>query len=450
MPYPLGIEIRPEKGPLAKRLFAQDLITHVQVSAPALWRPKDLENLPKDLPLILHSTFLNTMGKNDWKLLRKAAKIIRALKPIAVVEHFGSFISATGTKTAVHYPKNKKNAAQAVKNLTRWQDLLGINLYIENLPITDSPENYLRSFQKTLTEADLHAAIDLPHLILSFQKMGKTKNDLRKFLKSLSPQQIHVSGIRLNKKELDDNHLAIDLDLPRFIEELGMKPKYVTVEQSQDLSENYLEKRITAIQKGVQVKTRSFFQKDLISPSELEMSHRLAVERAKGFGLGTAQRQGLKSVLSGSLLQTFESQYPFMYPLSSLARSGGQMHLDDLLTRASQVIFSGMGFESWYGMHNQTGVVFAIKTQEQKLFFDFASTEVLTKPPKGFRKLLKIKSKEGESLEIFTSSPQRRRNAYEKIHSHSKAPKTNQIGQRSPRQRTRGLSPLSQVVGGTR
>jgi uncharacterized protein (UPF0276 family) len=406
---PLGIEFRPESSASARRLFSQNLIDHVQVSLPAGWEPSTLKTLPPGLPLYVHSTFVNVLGSNDWTALKSAARRLRALRPKAVIDHFGTFIDPDGRKHGVRFDARtgatKSAERQAADNINRWRDLLGCPVYLENIPVSSGVRSYFSTLLSVAKRTAAPCALDLPHLIISFNAAGLSPAEMEQTARAIDPIQVHIGGLSILPGRIEDNHKTISPWLMGTITKLGLKPKLVTIEQSDQLPRRYLEERVRRIQSGRWGVSPDFGARRQ-TRSEHQFSEDLAKERASAMGISTPQRvPGTHGrSLRTTLLGTVEANYPFVYPLASLRVASKRNTADDVIGTLAHVLQVYKNFGFWYRDARRQRIYLVVSKGLERRILDFDREIEIFRLPKGARNGYNLTTKDKHAVAVFTST----------------------------------------------
>lgn len=409
---PLGIELQPASIDLALKLFSQGLIDHVQISAPSGWSPALLDRLPDGLPLCVHSLFLNVLGDNDWTLLATAAKRIKRLKPLAVVEHFGTSIDAKGAKHAVSFdPSPSKASAQirlAVSNLKRWKRLLGCPVMLENIPVDRGVQGYFYAYQRVAQAAGTPCSLDLPHLIVSFNASGFSYQSTLDAVARLNPEHVHIGGVQISSDRIEDNHKLISPWLLRVLESARIRPRMITLEQSDQLPSSYVEKNVRLIQHGLwgavpdldaRRKTRT----------GAEFSDFLASGRAAAWGVATARRRrpAAGKPFQSRLLGVAESHYSYVYPFASMKQASGEMAVDDAVESLAMILQLSRDFGSWYFDGAGEKVYIRVSRGGASRILDFDGEIEIDQIPKKSHKEYTIRTRDKSEVTVFTVNAQR-------------------------------------------
>lgn len=420
-PVPLGIELQPASIDLALRLYAEGLIDHVQISAPSGWSPSLLYRLPRGLPVCVHSLYLNVLGANDWTLLASAAKRIKRLKPIAVVEHFGTSVDAKGGKHAVSFdPAPSRARAQirlAISNLKRWKRLLGCPVMLENIPVDGGIQGYLSAYRSTAESASTPCSVDLPHLIVSFNASGLPFKSMLDALKRMNPEHVHIGGVQISPSRIEDNHKLISPWLLAVMETAQVSPRMITLEQSDQLPARYVEKNVRLIQRrrwgatpnlDVRRKTRT----------GAEFSDFLASGRAEAWGVTTARRDRPcpGAPFKSRHLSAAEANYAYVYPFASMKKASAAMSVDDAVESLAKILQVSSDFGSWYFDGRSEKVYIRVSHGGETRNLDFDEEIEVDRIPKKSRKEYTIRTRDKSEVTVFTVNAQR-----EKTHEDVKA-----------------------------
>lgn len=403
---PLGIELQPNSLELALKLYDEGLIDHVQISAPAAWDCALLSRVPSDLPVIVHSLFLNVLGENDWKLLESAAERIKILRPLAVVEHFGVSIDRSGRKHAVSFDLDSaREAAQirlAVSNLKRWKRFLGRPVYLENLPFARGIGRYLSAYRRTAEAAGTPCSVDFPHLLVSFNADGRSFQSALGAIADMAPEHVHIGGVLCSSARIEDNHLQISPWLLKALELSGVKPRMITLEQSDRLPDRYVEKKLRQIQRREWGRVPELDGRRKTRTSA-EFSEFLASGRARAWGVPTARRHSRRRFKS-RLLDAVESQYPYVYPLASMRAASESMKVGDAVESLARVLQLAKDFGSWY--FGSPGEKFYLRVSRGRVrhHLDFDGEMPIECVPRGARKQYTIRTKDKSIVEVFASA----------------------------------------------
>lgn len=403
---PLGIELQPNSLELALKLHDEGLIDHVQISAPAAWDSSILARVPRDLPIIVHSLFLNVLGENDWKLLESAGERIKTLRPLAVVEHFGVAIDRSGRKHAVSFDLDPaREAAQvklAVANLKRWKRLLGRPVYLENLPFARGIGQYLAAYRRTAEVAGTPCSVDLPHLLVSFNADGRSFQSTLDGLADMAPEHVHIGGVLCSSERVEDNHLQISPWLLKALELAGVKPRMITLEQSDRLPDRYVEEKLRQIQRREWGRVPELDRRKKTRTSG-EFSEYLASGRARAWGVSTARRHSRRRFKS-KLLDAVESQYPYVYPLASMKAASASMEVGDAVESLAKVLQLAKDFGSWYFGAPTEKFYLRVSRGRVRHHLDFDGEMPIERVPRGARKQYTIRTIDKSMVEVFASA----------------------------------------------
>lgn len=376
---------------------------------PAGWEPSTLKTLPPGLPLYVHSTFVNVLGSNDWTALKSAARRLRALRPKAVIDHFGTFIDPSGRKHGVRFDArtgaSKREERRAADNINRWRDLLGCPVYLENIPVSSGVRSYFSALLRVAERADAPCALDLPHLIISFSAAGLSPAEMGKTARAVNPIQVHIGGLSILPNRIEDNHKTISPWLMETITRLGLKPKLVTIEQSDQLPRRYLEERVRHIQSGRWGVPPDFGAKRR-TRSTRQFSEDLAKERASAMGISTHRRiPGTHNrSLGPTLLGTVEENYPFVYPLASLRAASKRSSADEVIATLAHVLQVYKNFGSWYRDARRERIYLVVSKGTERRILDFDREIEISRLPKGARNGYNLTTKDKHAVAVFTST----------------------------------------------
>jgi uncharacterized protein (UPF0276 family) len=402
----LGIEVRLNNYSFAEELFSQHFIKHIQISAPQSDSPEDYRLISNSIPTYIHSSFLNVLGENNWQDLAKVARQLRSLSPICIVDHFGTLVDHQKKKYAVHFDTQAgplKLIKQAVENIKRWQDLVSTPIAIENIPVITGTAEYFELFETVAEKAGSRTTIDIPHLLISTCTQNYDGlNAAIKYLKQLNPDQIHISGLSVRRNSIEDNHHAISLWLLNLINEAQVHPETITIEQSEAVSVNLLEQAISRIRSNNFGQTPSLV-KQYSSKAESQFSHDLAEERARGFGIQSANR--FPSILfnedEAGICQQMERAYPFMYPISSLIANSPSMTIGDIVESVSSLLTCAQGYGHWFDRDKECFFIHC-ETENKSFWLDFGNETLNIDTPSNVNKIAVFTSISGDKVSLFT------------------------------------------------
>ena len=399
--------MRPSSVQTAIAMFQNGEIGHVQISAPSPWRLDSFSKLQNVIPTCIHSTFLNVIGENNWRNLESAARVLNRFQPVAIIEHFGILRDSEGQKHGVHFgPKFEveRQIEIASKNIKKWRTLFDCPIYVENIPVSTNSNYYLDAFANFVKISGVKAAVDIPHLIISesSSRLAEYKALLQR-LREINPSQVHISGLSISTDRIEDSHRLISTWLMRVVQDSGIRPDFVTIEQSALTSQRYLARKLQEI--------RCFEWEDIpdlnrnrMTRSEVEFSRDLANERAKGFGLASASRKNPTSSI-GTLtnsLKLFEENYPFMNPIQSLIEESPRLEMGSAVEVLSSILSCSADFTTWYGLRAPGRTIFKITRKDQDMIIDFGSERSLKRLPKSAIKQIEVRTKDQSCIELYS------------------------------------------------
>jgi len=247
----LGCELQPILLPRLLEFKRDKLMSHLQVTIPnTLTFFQAMESIG-DLSVIAHCNILNTFGKNEWAELKPWVRQIRSLRPQHVVEHFTSFRSPSGEKTGILFEPAITIGARrqvVVDSINRWQDLLGLPLCLENVPISKDIEAYFDFLLEIKSETGCGIACDLPHFFLSMFSGKRSESQMRSLAADLDPTQLHVGGLSLSPEgTLRDNHKLFSPWVLSQGRLLFPTANFITLEQNHQVPPDMVAKQLKAI-----------------------------------------------------------------------------------------------------------------------------------------------------------------------------------------------------------
>lgn len=407
--YPLGMELRPANATSVRALHKAGLITHAQISIPASWNQDRLESLAPGLDLCVHSTFLNVLGKNDWPSLKLAAKGIRRLRPICVVDHLGTFVDSKGKKHGVLFDTTESSTSltrRAVSNLRRWTELIGVPVYLENMPVTSEVDRYFSLYSEVSEKAHVERAVDIPHLLISCHVNGNSMRECAKKLRLLDPKQVHFGGLSVSSDRIEDNHRQISPELLCLLEWAEINPKLITLEQSDQLPNQYVESMIREIQRDQFVRDLPDFSIQRKTRSSETFSQSLAKDRARSFGVLRPERRHPRKFRS-RMLRLTERHYPFIYPASSITSAASLLDSGDALELLAHFLSTSKNFYSWFVKNDRFLFFIEVSINETSLFLDFENEKFILKLPSRARLEFELETNDGV-INVFTYRSERR------------------------------------------
>jgi uncharacterized protein (UPF0276 family) len=403
-PHPLGVELRPNNRELVIRLFESQLITHCQISAPGTWTIKELGNLPSELPIYLHSNFLNTIGTNNWPVLRKIAKNLRRLKLKGVTEHFGTFTDESKRKHGVFFEDSAPKSSilnTSIENLERWRELVGIQLFIENIPVTKNAIKYLDALSECATRSQTSIALDLPHLLISTNASNLSIEWAIGKIRTLRPKQIHIGGLSLNEERIEDNHKIVSLWLVDLLEKYSIKSDLITIEQGPNTAPSYLEKAVSNIQSGKLGKTPSL-KGVRKTRTPTEFSDDLAQESMRNLGVYAHLRTRRENALPKSPILRFgENYFPYVYPIASLIECSKSMPTGDAVEAISSTLSAASRFYSWYRPKENTKYIIEVSNRKNSIAIKYESEKLVRNIPSTFKLDFSLTTKNKDRVSLY-------------------------------------------------
>lgn len=359
--------------------------------------------------MCVHSLYLNVLGENDWTLLAAAAKRIKRLKPLCVVEHFGVSVDSKGAKHAVSFDPDPSKASEqirlAVSNLKRWKRLLGCPVMLENIPVDRGIQGYLAAYERTADSAGTPCSLDLPHLIVSFNASGLPFNAMLETLKRMNPEHVHIGGVQLSPARIEDNHKLISPWLLGVLAAAGIRPRMITLEQSDQLPARYVERNVRLIQRGLWGAVPDLDARRR-TRTGVEFSDFLASGRAAGWGVSTARRKGGETFKS-KVLGVAETNYSYVYPFASMKTASRAMAVDDAVESLAVILQLARNFGSWYHENRGEKVYIRVSRGSETRSLDFDEEIEIAQIPKKSRKEYTIRTRDKGEVTVFIGNAKR-------------------------------------------
>lgn len=356
-------------------LVRDQQIDHIQVTYPSF---EDFSSITDtELPIVLHSNLLNSMGENSWDLLKIPAKKIKPLRPIHVIEHFTLFRDLSFKKHAVYMPDAKEEKAitrKAVENLLKWQEMVGHPVLLENTPVTGEVNRYFDMLLNVAEIAKCRIALDVPHLILSATSSGMDEATLQRLALQINPLHIHLGGVSSRDLILRDNHQTYSPWITDLARRLFSSAEYATLEQGPRVPTRALKNWLTHTRHSSQDGTNETFD---FSPTLRVMPHEyfnqmLADEDSRALaGIGSAERESphLRPISPESdPLSIFDMYMPFFYPIASLRKHASSLTPKEAITSVAAVARMALLFTSIWHEDQESDYLIGYGTSEISAF----------------------------------------------------------------------------------
>jgi uncharacterized protein (UPF0276 family) len=324
-------------------------IGHFQITVPSMLRFADAMVLSDLAPVVLHSNILNTFGENNWQELRVLSARIKTLNPVHLVEHFTLFRDKAGKKSGVAFDLSDLAGparSRILDTMKKWQDMVGVPVLFENVPITKHVPEYLDFLMEQTAAAGCEIVCDVPHLLISGLTAGISDNEMKNYALQLNPRQVHVGGISAKNRILQDNHHSPSEWIAGFAKAQFPNAKYITLEQSPQIPTAALARQLAKVVAAEPSRVPDLLQ-GCQGESIEELNDRLAQDAASFMNGGKALREGeVTGDVSGALAY-LEKYMPFFYPMGSINEHQLKSSEHELLLKVAAVATRALRFASW-------------------------------------------------------------------------------------------------------
>ena len=249
-PTSIGIEFVAANSAWIEPLIAKGLIDHLQVSIPANFDVLSVLGLTRKYPflkIVLHSEYLDVFGENNWQRLVPIAKYIQQLKPVMVIEHFSSYRPPCKSG-GLQFPTKdmlKDKVQLAIDNVSRWRDLLGTSIHLENIPINRDVDLYLSRWLSIADACQVDITCDFSHLLISMHAGDLSDSQVQVADACCDKAtHVHVAGLRRIGNLLLDNHNSFPNWLIKVASNNFPNKKMLTLENAPNVDPAYLTKAI--------------------------------------------------------------------------------------------------------------------------------------------------------------------------------------------------------------